>query len=494
MDEGVRWLIAAMPETVGRFEGTEWPLPVAWAFHAGPPEIERLRETLVKHADDDIKKSIEAALCVAELIEAAQPDRQTHFITDNQARTYAFRGAKWRAGWVCLVGSDQHAELARRFKQDRWLVFAAGATLSLSGRGEGEGAASGGSASRAPQPHPSPVGLPGGEREAMPDVDVHLGDRPTALVYFLQLMVRYGFIYGLIPPGEDHELGHFLERDMPGVVVATGPLSPVEALLVLGLMYLGAPAVVRPSFPYDYGRRAFAASVDEIVAAAGRFPNLRVRKTVAGQVALPDFCDPAHRSEKWEASRTWGGSAASWFCVRPASVREGVTVHGSPGPDMGLLIEIGDPRCNNLVTDWFEGVAGAAPSYIHGVRADLKAAPRIDLAADATATPEQVAEAIRAVLRHQYPLLQDVRVTLTFDRATVERLRPEVLAFQTRRREAVDGLRDRTVQEVYSCIDCQTFAHGHVCFLTPGRPSMVSSALSVCSMLASTSQPITDDA
>jgi hypothetical protein len=478
MDVGVRALLDLLPDAFGRFEGTEWPMPVAWAFLAGPPDVERVRRALVEHAEDEIKKSIEPALLAAEVIEAAQADRQKTFITDNQARTSAFRGAKWRAGWVCLVGGGPQAELAKRFKQDRWLIFAAG-----------------------------PAG---------PDVDVPLGDRPTALISFAQLIVRYGFIYGLIPPGEDHELGHFLEADLPGVVVATAPLSPVEALLVLGLMYLGAPAVVPPSFPYDYGRRMIAETVDDIVDAASRFPNLRVRKTTEGQVALPEFCDPVHRSEPFQAARSWGGSPESWFCVRPGGGRmrsdplmsfrwgltpfsgppdelpsmrpgeagEGLVVEGEPGPDLGLLVEIGDPRANDLVTDWLERVAGGAPSYIQGVRADLRSAPRIDLAAGANPRPAQIAEAVRSVLRHQYPLLKDINVLLTFDREQIVRLRPEVEAFKSRRYAAVEALSDQTVSEVYSCIDCQTFAHGHVCFLTPGRPSMCSTRPFLSAMAA----------
>ena len=43
--------------------------------------------------------------------------------------------------------------------------------------------------------------------------------RDTGPIYFLQLMVRYAMIWGQIPPGEDHEMGHFLEQDMPGAIV-----------------------------------------------------------------------------------------------------------------------------------------------------------------------------------------------------------------------------------------------------------------------------------
>ena len=139
---------------------------------------------------------------------------------------------------------------------------------------------------------------------------------------------------------------------MPGVVVASDGLSPVENLLVLGLMHLGAPAVVPPSFPYNYGNRAFAESVDEIVEGAARFPNLRIRRTVDGRVALPHFCDPAHRREEFAVARAWGGSDASWFCARPAAVSGAIHIEGTPGPHLGVLVEIGDPRCNDMVTDW----------------------------------------------------------------------------------------------------------------------------------------------
>jgi hypothetical protein len=41
---------------------------------------------------------------------------------------------------------------------------------------------------------------------------IYVGDRPTSPVYFLQLMVRYGLVWGQITPDDDHELGQLQQQ------------------------------------------------------------------------------------------------------------------------------------------------------------------------------------------------------------------------------------------------------------------------------------------
>ena len=129
------------------------------------------------------------------------------------------------------------------------------------------------------------------------DGTTYVGNRDTSPIYFLQLMVRYGLIWGRISPGDDHQMGHFLEEDMPGFLAITEDLPPLKYLIALGLMKLGAPAVVPPSFPFPYGNRVVAETPEEIVEKGSRFPNLRQRYFRSEVVQLPPFCNPAWVSE-----------------------------------------------------------------------------------------------------------------------------------------------------------------------------------------------------
>ena len=79
---------------------------------------------------------------------------------------------------------------------------------------------------------------------------------------------------------------------MPGFVVITEDLPPLKYLIALGLMKLGAPAVVPPSFPFPYGSRVVAETPEEIVDAGSRFPNLRQRYFRSELVQLPHSATP----------------------------------------------------------------------------------------------------------------------------------------------------------------------------------------------------------
>ena len=110
----------------------------------------------------------------AEAVESNQADKAQFFITDRTTRDLVFTGSKWKAGWVLVLGGDDQPALIAKLKQQDFMVFT-------------------------DQPHIADT--------------IYIGQRPTSPIYFLQLMVRYGLIWGKIAPGDAHEMGHFLEKD-----------------------------------------------------------------------------------------------------------------------------------------------------------------------------------------------------------------------------------------------------------------------------------------
>jgi hypothetical protein len=407
------------------------------AYFGERADAARLRRRAEELRTADPKRQCEWAMVMAEVIESVQPDRDSYFITDARARGYVFGGAKWKAGWVFLVGEGDHSRLASRFKERNFLVFAQ--------NGAGVDA-------------------------------VDLGPRPTAAAYFLQLMVRYAMIWGRIEPGQDHEMSHFLEADMPGVVVADGPLTPTEELLLLGLMKMGAPAAVSTEYAYDLGRQVRADEPDEIVEAAVRFPNLRVLEAGSEERALPEFCNPAHVRENIDEAGRAGGEG-SFLLARPESAEEGTRLPPQDdlpeGGGLGILVRIGDARLDVPTSSWVEKGALDCISMMEGVRGEQEEGGLVvRWAAGCRPSAERLAEAVRRGLRYYFPHMERVNVELLTGAAALDDARPAVERFRAERRAAIAAESDDSVSHFHYCIECQPFSKEHVCIITPDRPPM----------------------
>ncbi|MGE5558992.1 MAG: hypothetical protein ACM3WV_10335 [Bacillota bacterium] len=135
-----------------------------------------------------------------------------------------------------------------------------------------------------------------------------IGARDTSPIYFLQMMVRYGLIWGRIAPGDDHRMGHFLEEDLPGLIIIHKSLTDLKYLIALGLMLFGAPATVPGNFPFPYGRRVVAEDPEEIVAKGMRFSNLRVRYIGNEAIRLPEYCNTAYANKNSRRSKSWAAA------------------------------------------------------------------------------------------------------------------------------------------------------------------------------------------
>ena len=247
-------ILGALPQAYLGFERTEYPMPVSQAILGETPDLAKLREWLAQSEDGELSNLCEPVAVAAEVIESVSADRDEYFLDDDRTRSLVFRGAKWRSGWVLLAGDGVTEALRDKLKAAEYMLFST---------------------------------EPDGSRD-----QVAIPKRETGAVYFLQLMVRYAMTWGQIPPGDDHEMGHFLERDMPGAMVVLGEIGPTEGLVLLSLMKMGCPAVVDETFPFEIGPQAVASSDEEVEEALGEFPNMRVR-TLGGQMlSLPDGADP----------------------------------------------------------------------------------------------------------------------------------------------------------------------------------------------------------
>ncbi len=190
MIQGLRELLAELPDETNEFEGTEFPFPISQVLFASGPDLKALRDELARLGESEAEPQEAAwtALSAAEAIESVQADRDEFFIRDGRFRGLVFTGIKWRAGWVLLLGDGQQ-DYAAAFQGASFMVFTTRPEIE-----EGR----------------------------------FLGERETAAVYFAQLLARYALLYSDVKAGERHELTHVVEDHGPGVLVVCGKMKRVR--------------------------------------------------------------------------------------------------------------------------------------------------------------------------------------------------------------------------------------------------------------------------
>jgi len=439
--QAVDTILALLPDTAGVFSGSQFPAPVRTTFLGGLEiDLHDLRARLLALRDGDVKDLLEPLLLAAEVVEAAQPDQSDHFITDREAQSLVFSGAKWRAGWALVLGHRHVPEVVDELKRRSFLVFT--------------------------------------DQPDLPDTR-YIGDRPTSPIYFLQLMVRYGLVWGRIAPGDDHEMGHFLERDMPGLVFITEDLSPLKYLIGLGLMKLGAPAVVPSTFPFPYGHRVVADSVADMIERGSQFPNLRQRYFEDEVIGLPEPCNLALANEPISPVRVLGG-ANSFFCLRPAAQageRYAVCGEGeADGTELGILVEVTAAGFSDDIALTVEKAALKAVSYLPGLHAyEQDGALRLALAKGVQVDERLVADAIYWGIRLQYPRLRQISVHFIHGEDAVREIGSTVRLYKIKRQAEVQAMTEENTEEFCACTECRPFSLVHTCILAPGRAPMCAS-------------------
>jgi CO dehydrogenase/acetyl-CoA synthase beta subunit len=438
-NQAVDQLLEMLPTQVYGFDGSEYPMPLQTTFLGHDNmDISQLRTQLDAFRNMDEKELLKPLLLSAEIVEASCEDKSRFFITDAQVREYVFMGSKWSAGWVLVLGTQSNVELIDILKEKGYYIFT-----------------------------------------DCPDIDdtFYIGNRATSPIYFLQMMVRYGLIWGRIAPGDDHEMGHFLEKDMPGFMIITEDLDPLKYLISLGIMKLGAPALVPSTFPFPYGMRIVTDEPSILVKEGVRFPNLRMCYYNDEIISLPDGCNSAYVNEDIKEGITYGGLPSSFFFLRSSDgINPGVHIVGSPSSNIGIIIEIENSALSNDLTKIVEQTAMRSINYLPGVKAAehdgsfyIKIAPELELDCN------RIGELIYCGIRLHYPGLEKISITFIFDQEKLEKLSGEVRIHKDIRRLFIQQMTEQNTDEFCACNECRPFSLEHTCILTPDRIPMCAS-------------------
>ncbi len=441
MIAGLRILVEQLPEEVVPFGGSQFAFPISEVLFGSPPDLAWVREEVERldASDAEPHEAAWVALAAAEAAESARPDRGEWFVTDGQFRGIVFMGIKWRAGWALVLGEHQEA-YARAFDDAGFMTFVTRPGLKV-GR--------------------------------------FLGERETASIYFAQLLARYALLYSDVEPGQSHELTHFIEDHGPAVLVVSGRMKPVEALLCLSLMRLGVGVIIAEAdFPWQVGNRVEVDSPEAAVAATGGFQNLRIRSQDDPLSALPEYADPAFLREEFEPARRLGGGPSSFLLLRAGKAAEAVRTEAladggtAATEDIGILVTIDDPTLDAPAAEELERAAVGYLNLLRGVRVEQADPLTLALKEGGGPTLEQIGEVVRRGLRLEYPRLGPIRVEVIADGARLEGLAAEAKAERERRRDETERMAEGDEAEVYSCESCAPFSREHVCFVHPLRTPM----------------------
>ena len=407
----------------------KYPLPLtrlAFADLADPGSIRREVEQGIQ--SDPLTVLIEA-LALLELYESNQPDA-ARYALDDMPFIHTCFASKRCNGWISIVGDADRSSVESAVNARWQFKFTSGPA------------------------------------------------RQTGVYYLLNMLARYGYVYGRIPSGDPHSMSHFVEDHCPGLIVCRAPMTDLELTLSLAAMKMGVPAVVPSGYPFPLGRMLKADTLDDVAEAVVGFSNIRRLLRTPEIHQLPEYASEENLDHEFQPAATWGATPESFYLLRKGPVAEsGVFItgrapeaHAAPVP-LGVLVTVDAEPMDSFDREHIEESVASSPSLIRGVKASLDDGRLlISLADDVRAGARMIGEVILASLRREFPRLSKVRVELIFDASTLAAMLPSVQKERLLRAREIESATEESVTEFLACVGCSPFAPDHVCILTPERP------------------------
>jgi acetyl-CoA decarbonylase/synthase complex subunit beta len=435
----------------GKYPGTEFKYPILFGLTgATKPTDEMIKEALNRVREEKGGHFLDA-LWLAEQAESAYEDHMDHFISDDRFRSYCLGLNQSTNAWALLMGGDNKLmELARLLIDRNFKVHSAGRS-----------------------------------GQVLKDADiVDYGPRETAVVYFGQLMIRYALIYARADPGSSHAITHEIEEKAPGVMFVTGELEEMEKSMVQSMLALGVPLVTLGDDRGLTGMIYVRESLDEMVETAWDLPNVRARLV---EMAVPDVpleVGPVFGREKIEDPAVEiKGSQESFVVAIPnhSIVKDELVVRGESLDDVSILVELGNPVIDDIVTVGVEGTLLRVIKYIKGVQVNLVGGSVDSLQVSEGAREkgfeyEHLLKVIQVELRNKFPEIGPMKISLLLDHVEIEKIGRDISSFKEDRRAHVDGATEESVDAFYGCMRCASFSLSHACTVSPDRPSQCGSS------------------
>jgi ACS/CODH beta subunit C-terminal len=179
----------------------------------------------------------------------------------------------------------------------------------------------------------------------------------------------------------------------------------------------------------------------------------------------PKGIKPAQRRLEFRES---GGTPNSLFAVRAVGGVDGFDVRGGIGPDLGLIIDLGDRDVSVAATAYLESNVVAMLNETTELGAELTGSAFKLQWYDNRLDARDIGRIIYDTLKSRY-ILGTVSVSLIFDPLRISSLKPAILTY----RETRDQLIKRRTDEnspIIACTACKAHAPQAFCIATPERP------------------------
>ena len=403
--------------------GESYPLPLVRAAYVAMPTPEAVRADVQERMNSDPASVLEYALALLELHECNQGDIAQYVQEDMPFIGTCFSSKRCN-GWIALMGDADRAEAEAAINR-RWQF------KFFSGRAG-----------------------------------------PTGVYALLNMLARYGFVYGRVEAGDAHGLSHFVEEYCPGLLVCRGRMSDLELTLSLAAMKMGIPAIVPRDYPFRLGRMLRMDTLNEVVESVCAFPNIRRLLRTPEIPPMPDYCDEENAGRAFTVHATWGNTPESFFIVRKGRVASpGVAASGRAGKGIGIEVTIEAEPMDAFDRRYIESSIAGSLSLVRGAKVRFDAQTfAIDMAEQTDLTPERVGEVLLAAVRRNWPKLDRVRAAVCFDPEQLRRRAPVVRGEKAARGREILAATEENADRFYQCVGCSPFAPDHVCCLTPERP------------------------
>ena len=400
-----------------------YPLPLTLSVYGEVPNPKRIRSEVRAGIESEPLRLLEAGLALLELYACNQPGVSVS-VPDDDAFLKEVFASKRRNGWIVLIG-DANQDETQAALNARWQFKF-----------------------------------------------LEAGEGCTSLYVLLNVLARYAFVYGRIPLGDTHLLGHFIEDITSGLIVGRGKLNDLELTLSLAAMRIGVPAITPEDYPFQLGRHIAAGTLPEIVDTVASFPSIRRLLDHAEIPPLPDDLNPGEAAPRFEVSKTWGDTCESFYLLRKGRVEvPGVSVMGTPSGAMGILLTADAEPLDAFDRRYIESRAARVFRRMRGVSARHSSGRLVlGIGHGFDLPPERIGESLIAAVRHEFPRIVKLRAEVIFDRERLNALADEVSAERTERKREIAAATEESIPEFVTCVGCSAFAPDHVCILTPERP------------------------
>lgn len=314
------------------------------------------------------------------------------------------------------------------------------------------------------------------------------------------LLTRVVIRYGNVEPGDRVSLAKYLKKRPKLITVHTGTLTVLDVLTIFSAAAAGSYTVVNSIFP-EIPR--FSEHVTEnMISTALAERGVTFKK--GGKIRSGSSFEN-ERIRKTDAFFEFGGNenTTSYEIVRVADdVEDGMTfVNGEDlqnlkKGDYPLSLEVRvSGTAESMMEQAIERRIHFALSRMEGVwhngQRDTCWIRISNSAIEKGIRFKDLGDNIISDIKENFGSAVD-SVDVAFSTVSsyvAEGLKQAKIHYSSRD-EGISGLMDEDVDEFYTCTICQTYAPGHICIITPGRPSVCGSVTWIDAKIGSEIDPV----